>query len=294
MRYEGAVFRPPSEAYSLILQATLGCSQNTCTFCGMYKDKKYRERDLNEIKEDIRSARMHYGDVTRVFLADGDALALDTEKLLEILQELYTVFPHIDHLGIYASPKSILNKSPEELKTLKEHGLTIAYYGVETGDPELLKEVRKGFTRDEMVEAGKKVVASGIDLSVTLILGLAGSDREKSERHALHSAEVCSEINPQFLSALTLMLVPGTVMYRKAQRGEFVLPNPFEVLRELRTLVEGLYMKDPCVFRTNHASNYLPIKGTLPQDKAAILQALDMVLQKKDDRYLRPDYLRGL
>lgn len=294
MRYQGAVYRPPSEADSYILQATLGCSHNACTFCGMYKDKPYRERSIEEIKEDIRLARILYGNVTKVFIADGDALALATEKLVEILRFLKQTFSQLKHIGIYAGPGSILNKEREELKLLQENGLNIAYLGIESGDPQLLQEIRKGFDPESITAAGKAVIDAGIRLSATVILGLAGRDRLRSERHARLTAEVCSSINPHYLSALTLMLVPKTVLYQKAQRGEFQLPGPFEILEELKTMVEGLDLKEPCIFRTNHASNYLPIKGTLPQDKKSILDLLNLVLRQRNGGILRPDYLRGL
>lgn len=292
MRYEGNVYRPPSEARSYILQCTIGCSHNKCTFCGMYKDKKYRVRSLDEIKADIRMAKLYYGDLYKVFLADGDALAMDSGDLLQILKELYRQFPSLSHVGIYAGPGSILKKTDEELRALRAAGLTIAYLGVETGDERLLKEINKGVTGQEMVEAGRKVMRSGIKLSVTVLLGLAGKG-ERSQEHARETARICSEINPDFVAALTLMLVPGTVLHRRMMRGEFELPEPFEILQELKVLIENLEV-DNCEFRSNHASNYLPIKGTLRRDREKIVALLDGVLRSQDNRFLRPDYLRGL
>ncbi|NLU50007.1 MAG: radical SAM protein [Syntrophomonadaceae bacterium] len=292
MRYEGNVYRPPSEARSYILQCTIGCSHNKCTFCGMYKDKKYRVRSLDEIKADIRMAKLYYGDLYKVFLADGDALAMDSGDLLQILKELCRQFPSLSHVGIYAGPGSILKKTDEELRALRAAGLTIAYLGVETGDERLLKEINKGVTGQEMVEAGRKVMRSGIKLSVTVLLGLAGKG-ERSQEHARETARICSEINPDFVAALTLMLVPGTVLHRRMMRGEFELPEPFEILQELKVLIENLEV-DNCEFRSNHASNYLPIKGTLRRDREKIVALLDGVLRSQDNRFLRPDYLRGL
>ncbi|HHV75802.1 MAG TPA: radical SAM protein [Syntrophothermus lipocalidus] len=292
MRYEGSIYRPPSEARSYILQCTVGCSHNGCTFCGMYKDKKYRVRSLEEIKADIRMAKLYYGDLQKVFLADGDALAMQTDELLEILNYLYRLFPSLYHVGIYAGPQSILQKTEEELQMLKQAGLTIAYLGIETGDERLLKEINKGVTYEEMVEAGQKIVRSGIKLSATVLLGLAGPG-ERSAEHAAATARICNEINPDFLAALTLMVVPGTVLHRRVQQGKFKLLDPFEILEEMRILIEGLEV-DGCEFRSNHASNYLPIKGTLRRDKESILGLLDSILQKQDERFLRPEYMRGL
>ena len=292
MRYEGNVFRPPSEARSYILQCTVGCSHNRCTFCSMYKDKKYRVRDLAEIMADIRVAGGYYGDLYKVFLADGDALAMPTDDLLAILAELYRTFPSLKHVGIYASPDSILDKSLEDLKKLKEAGITMAYLGVETGDRKLLEDIRKGVTYEEMVEAGRKVREAGILLSVTIILGLAGRTPQAVE-HARNTARILNEINPDYIGALTLMLEPKTEMYRRLQRGEFELPNPFEVLDELRLIIQGLEVQGT-EFRSNHASNYLAIKGRLPADKQKILALINNIIDTNDRSYLRPEYMRGL
>lgn len=292
MRYEGSVFRPPSEARSYILQCTVGCSHNRCTFCSMYKDKKYRVRSQAEILADIRMAGEYYGDLYKVFLADGDALAMPTPDLLEIITTLYRTFPSLYHVGIYASPDSILGKEISELTELKAAGLTIAYLGVETGDPELLADIRKGVTYQEMVDAGKKIRQAGILLSVTIVLGLAGRT-PKALDHARNTAMILNEINPDYIGALTLILEPRTELYRRAQRGEFELPNPFEILDELRIIIEGLEVQDT-EFRSNHASNYLAIRGRLPGDKQKMLALIGSIIDKNDSSYLRPEYLRGL
>ena len=292
MRYEGNVFRPPSEARSYILQCTIGCSHNRCTFCAMYKDKKYRIRSLDEIKADIRMAKIYYGDLQKVFLADGDAMAMPCEDLLEILADLYRTFPSLRHVGIYAGPDSILAKEMSELTALKAAGLTIAYLGVETGDPQLLQDIRKGVDYDGMARAGRKIVSSGLELSAIVLLGLGGRG-EKSIEHARNTARICNDINPHYLAALTLMLVPGTELHRRAEKGEFELPDAFEILEEMKVLVEGLELSG-CEFRSNHASNYLPIKGRLPEDKGNLLAVINSIIEKGDTRYLRPDYLRGL
>lgn len=292
MRYEGNIYRPPSEARSYLLQCTVGCTHNRCTFCGMYKEKKFRVRGLDEIKADIRMARLYYGDLEKVFLCDGDALALETNDLLEILKELGNAFPSLRHIGVYASPNSILDKSLEDLRSLRDAGLNIAYLGVETGDPELLKDIRKGVTYEEMVEAGKKIRQAGVLLSVTVLLGLAGRT-PKAVDHALYTAKILNEINPDYIGALTLMIVPHTEMYKKVQKGDFELPGPFEILDEMRIMIENLDVQET-EFRSNHASNYLPIKGRFPRDKAKILQMIEQIIASNDKKYLRPDYMRAL
>ncbi|ADI01370.1 radical SAM protein [Syntrophothermus lipocalidus] len=292
MRYEGDIYRPPSEARSYILQCTIGCSHNGCTFCGSYKGKKYRVRSLEEIKTDIRMAKIFYGNVRKVFLADGDAMAMDTPDLLEVLEFLYSTFPSLYHVGIYAGPQSILRKSKDELRALRDAGLTIAYLGVETGDEELLQEINKGVTYDEMVEVGKRIVEAKIKLSVTVLLGLAGSG-ERAHAHAAGTARICNEIKPDYLAALTLIIVPGTVLHKKVQAGEFKVASPMDIIKEMRILIEGLEI-DGCEFRSNHASNYLPIKGRLQEDKQAMLAIVDYVLEKKNGSLLRPDSFRAL
>lgn len=292
MRYEGNVFRPPSEARSYILQCTVGCSHNRCTFCAMYKDKKYHVRSMEDIKADIRMASGYYGDLDKVFLADGDALAMDTADLLEIIDLLYKTFPSLKHVGIYASPDTILAKEMSELTALKAAGLTIAYLGVETGDPDLLKEIRKGVTYEQMLEAGRKIRRAGILLSVTILLGLAGRT-PKAVEHEKNTAKILNEMNPDYVGALTLMLAPNTQLYRLAQKGEFELPGPFEILDEMRILIENLELQGT-EFRSNHASNYLPIKGRFPEDKQKMLDLINDLIAKNDRKYLRPDYLRAL
>ncbi|MEA1960001.1 MAG: radical SAM protein [Bacillota bacterium] len=292
MRYEGNVFRPPSEGRSYILQCTVGCSHNRCTFCAMYKDKKYHVRSMEDIKTDIRMASEYYGDLKKVFLADGDALAMDCADLLEILNILYSTFPSLEHVGIYASPDTILEKEMSELTALKAAGLTIAYLGVETGDPDLLKDIRKGVDYDEMVEAGRKIRRAGILLSVTVLLGLAGRT-PKAVDHAKNTAKILNDMNPDYVGALTLMLVPHTELYRRMERGEFEVPGPFEVLDEMRLIIQDLEVQGT-EFRSNHASNYLPIKGRLPDDKQKMLDLINDIIAKNDRKYLRPDYMRAL
>ncbi len=292
MRYEGNIFRPFSEANSYLLQCTVGCSHNQCTFCSMYKDKKYRVRETAEIMEDIRMAKDSYGDVEKVFLCDGDAIAIETETLLSILHTLYATFPSLRHVGSYVGPQSTLAKSPEELSALRKAGLTKAYIGVETGDDELLRKVKKGVGYAEMLLAGQRLVESDINLSVMVLLGLAGPG-EASVRHALATARICNEMKPQYLAALTVTPVPGTVLYRQMQKGEFQLLDPFETLAEMKVIFENITM-DPLKFVGTHASNYLPIVGTLQKDKQKMIALVDNVLSSRDERLLRSDYQRGL
>ena len=292
MRYEGNIFRPFSEAASYLLQCTIGCSHNQCTFCGMYKDVKYRVRETAEILEDIRMAKDYYGDVEKVFLCDGDAIAIETDTLLTIIDTLYSTFPSLRHIGSYVGPQSTLTKSKEELRALREAGLTKAYIGVETGDDDLLRKIKKGVGYDEMLLAGRRLVEADINLSVMVLLGLAGPG-EASVRHALATARICNEMKPQYLAALTVTPVPGTVLYRQVQKGEFQLLDPFETLVEMKQIFENITM-DNLKFVGTHASNYLPITGTLQKDKQKMIALVDKVLAGRDERLLRPDHLRGL
>ena len=275
---EGMVFRPPSEARSLILRVTIGCAHNECTFCGMYRDVKFRVRPMTEIAALISQAARYYPDARRVFLADGDALVLKNDKLLEIMKMVTDAFPKLQRITCYGGPKDILRKTPEELEALKKAGLQIIYLGIESGDDEVLADCRKGATAEEMIAAGQRVVASGIKLSTMVILGLGG--REKSMQHALNSAKVVSAINPTMLSALTLMLQEGTPLRAAADRGEFHPLSPFELLQELRLMLENINVTSPCIFRSNHVSNFLPLAGTLPQDKEQLLIDTDTVLAR--------------
>jgi radical SAM superfamily enzyme YgiQ (UPF0313 family) len=291
MRYEGNIFRPFSEARSYLLQCTIGCSHNRCTFCGMYKDKKYRVRDLQEIKEDIRMARDHYGDLEKVFLCDGDAIAIDTEILLEILGELYRAFPSLRHVGSYVGPKSTLSKSMSELSALRAAGLTKAYLGVETGDEQLLKDINKGVGYDEMLLAGQNLVNCGINLSSMVLLGIGG--KKRSLEHALATARITNAMKPHYLAALTVTPVPGTVLYRHIKEGRFEMLDPYETLQEMKVIFENITI-DNLHFVGSHASNYLPIKGTLQKDKAEMIRTVEYVLNSRDSRYLRSEEMRGL
>ena len=289
MRYEGDIYRPPGEWKSYLLQTTIGCSNNTCTFCGMYLDKKFHIRPMADILEDIRMARAYYGDVERVFLCDGDAIIMRTQELLTILEALHRAFPSLQRVTTYAGPRSTLTKTPEELRTLREAGLTRAYLGVETGCDALLKQVKKGVDAAQMLEAGVRLREAGMDLWVMVILGLAGTG-EPSRRHMLDTAAMMNEMKPRHLSALTLTLDPGTELYRDYRAGRFHPITPRESLLEAKLLLENLTV-DPLHFTCNHASNYLPLKGGLPEDRDRFLAMLDRALAGEQE--LRPEWSRG-
>ena len=290
MEYEGIVIRPPSEAESLILQVTLGCSHNRCTFCPTYKGRRFRIKDLDTIKSEIDEVAP-YGPFRKVFLADGDALIIPQPKLLAILEYLQEKIRGLRRVGIYGNSKSILRKSVDELKALKNRKLAIVYLGVETGDPTLLEKVRKGASYEQMVEAGRRVKEAGITLSATVLLGLGGV--EHAQQHALATAKILSAIDPDFASALTLMVVPGTPIYEDMEAGRFQLPTPFQLLEELGTIVAHSHFSQ-CYFTSNHASNYLPIKARLPRDKKAVVNLIQQVVSSEDTSRLRPEFLRGL
>jgi len=292
LRYEGSIWRPPSEARSLILQATVGCSHNACIFCVSYKKKEYRVRGADEVKSDLDSLPDSYKRrVQRVFLADGNALAIPTDDLIDTLNILKPELPSLKRIGVYGYAKDVRDKSVDDLRRIKDAGLGIVYLGLETGDDELLRWSRKGVDSEENIKACRKIREVGIPLSLTIILGLGG--REQSEQHAHATARVLNEIDPEYVGALTLMTPPGTRINEMVQTQEFVPMSPMEILNELKVLVEGLDLSN-CVFRTNHASNYLPIRGTLNADKEAILKVLRNTITNEDTSKLRPSYLRGL
>ena len=289
MRYYGAVYRPPSEAYSLIVQVTYGCSHNTCAFCSMYKEKRFALRPLDEVLEDFRIARRTYRHVDKVFLADGDALVRKASELYTILDTIRELFPECERVTSYASPASIRIRTDEELRTLRAKGLTMVYMGLESGCDEVLKLMRKGHMSAEIIEMGQKVRRNGIALSVTAITGLGGP--ELLEQHAIETAKAFNAMNPEYIGMLTLMVEPGTPLYDWVRDGDFRLLTKPQVLRETRLLVENLDSPGS-VFRMNHASNYLVLKGTLNQDKEAMLRTIDAA--EHDLSRLRPEEWRGL
>ena len=303
------IIRPPSEHASYYLPLTSGCSNNTCAFCA-FSFTNLGVRDLKDIKSEIDAMSLYMNshvvqpgqpdivyailrrwDGRRVFLQDGDALVYPYPGLVEALQYLNGKFPAIERIASYATPQDILRRSIDELKALKALKLGILYMGVESGDDEVLGRIKKGATHAEMVEAAAKVREAGILLSVTVILGLGGV--QGSNRHALESARILTEMDPDYAGALTLTLIPGTPLYREWEKDEFELITPFDSLKELRTMVEHAVFSN-CFFSSMHASNYFAIRGSMPADKLKVLAQLDSILSKKDPALLRPEYLRGL
>ncbi len=283
------IFRPPSEAESLILQVTVGCSYNRCTFCGAYREKAFRIKRFEEVKEDIDEASVY--PIRRVFLADGDALILPQKELVQLLSYLRQKMKGLERVGIYANAKDILRKEVEELKTLRDLGLGIIYLGLESGDPKVLKRIKKNATVDQLIRAGRRVKETGILLSVTVILGLGGV--EGSETHARETGKVLSEMDPDYVGALSLMVVPGTPIEKEIEKGQLILPDPFGLIKELELMIEHSHFTH-CFFASNHASNYLPLRIRLPEEKEEALKRIREVLKRKDPALLRPEFLRAL
>lgn len=290
MKYDGMIIRPPSEAYSLLLQVTVGCSHNLCTFCETYKGKKFRIKNMEEIREDILEAS-RYRNVEKVFLCDGDALIIPQAKLTEIIRLIKTEIKGVARISTYGNAKSALKKTPEELQELRELGLTMVYLGVETGSEELLRKIHKGVTVAQTIEAGRRIKKAGMILSVTVILGLGGI--EQSTEHALDTAKVLTAIDPDYVGALTLMLIPGTPIYEDYMNGKLTQPDQFGFLKELSLIISHADFTD-CFFTANHASNYLPIRAKLPQEKDKIVDLINRIISGADKTVLRPEYLRAL
>lgn len=292
MRYEEPVYRPFSEANSFLLQCTIGCSHNKCTFCGMYKSKKFRIRTLEEIKADIDMAKEHYLNVEKVFLCDGDAISIDTEVLLEILAYLYKSFPVLRHVGSYVGPVSTLEKSFKELEMLRQAGLTKAYLGVESGDDKVLLNIKKGVNAAQMLEAGQKLVSADINLSSMVLLGIAQTG-DAAVEHALKTAEITNLMKPRYLAALTYTPVPNTFLHEKVIKGEFVLPDPFETIYEMKLIFENITI-DNLKFVGAHASNYLPVSGTLQKDREKMINQVNEILGSRDKSRIKSESARGL
>lgn len=289
MRYQGMVYRPPSEARSLIVQVTIGCAHNACTFCTMYKDKKFRVRKKDEVLEDFRIAYDTYGDnIRRIFLADGDALIVKTADLLDILHYIKELFPSVERITSYGTPGDILRKSKDELKALAKAGLGMVYMGAESGDEVTLKDINKGVTREEIIIAGQKLKRCNIQSSITLISGLGG--RARKVEHAVQSARLINEIKPDYVGFLTLMLDESTQIYQRISSGEMELLTPEEVVEEMRLFLSNVDSQGT-VFRANHASNYVILKGNLNEDINPMLAQLDAV--EEAGKY-RPERVRSL
>lgn len=273
--YDSPVFRPPSEAYSFILRLTRGCAHNKCTYCNMYRGVPFQVLTDEEIERQIQMARRYNGaGVRRVFLADGDALVLSTERLLKVLATLRRLFPNFERASSYAAPKDILRKSPEDLRKLQEAGLKLLYYGMESGDTKTLTDIKKGVDGPQSIEVGQRAIAAGMELSVMVILGIAG--REGSERHALATAAALSAIRPTYLGAISLMLYRGSELKEQFERGEFHPLPPAGLMEELLMMIEHLDLPESehCLFRSNHISNYVPLRATLPKEKPQLLRAI--------------------
>jgi radical SAM superfamily enzyme YgiQ (UPF0313 family) len=289
MHYEGNIIRPPSEANSILLQVTVGCSRNKCTFCGTYKGERFRIKSDAVIMEDIAFAAKYCQRQRRVFLCDGDALIIPQKRLLKILKEIENRLPWVTRVGLYANAKALNMKTAEELKELKSHGVGILYMGLETGDDVTLKKIKKGASSKDMIEMGTKAKQAGFKLSITVLLGIAGAQR--SQIHAVETGRVLSAIDPDYVGALSLMLIPGTPLYQDYKSGEFRLIEPHEMLAELRTMLAGTNLTRG-LFHANHASNYLPIRARLPKEKEATIRLIDAALAGKVP--LKPEYLRAL
>jgi radical SAM superfamily enzyme YgiQ (UPF0313 family) len=289
MHYEGNIIRPPSEANSILLQVTVGCSRNKCTFCGAYRGERFKIKSDAIIMADIAFAATHCRRQRRVFLCDGDALIIPQKRLLSILTEIRRQLPWVTRVGVYANAKSLKMKSLEELKELRENGIGIAYMGLETGDDATLKAINKGADAQTMIDMGQKARAAGIKLSITVLLGVAA--RERSQIHARETGRVLSAIDPEYVGALSLMLIPGTPLYDDYQAGRFELIEPDEMLAELRTMIAETHQTQG-LFHANHASNYLPIRARMPKDKEETLALIDAALEGKVG--LRPEWMRAL
>ena len=287
MRYEGSIYRPPSEAYSLLIQVTIGCSHNTCTFCTMFKDKKFRVRPIEEVFEDLEMARRAYPLVEKIFLCDGDALCLSNEKLMRILTRIAELFPECKRVSVYGTARDINRKSDEELKELLDAGMEMIYMGAESGSQAVLDKIHKDVTVREQIDAVKKAERVGIKMSVTFISGLAGL--EGWEDHAIATGKMITEMNASYASLLTLMLDPAAPIMKDIESGEMTLLTPEQVVGETYLLLENAMPKKSCVFRSNHASNYISLRGNLPEDRQRMLAQLKVAMENtgllKDERF---------
>jgi radical SAM superfamily enzyme YgiQ (UPF0313 family) len=300
MYYAEPVYRPPSEAYSLLVQATVGCSSaaaGRCYFCNStvfnqaIPEKKFRIRPTEDVLEDIEIGGRQYRGVDKIFLLDSNAMVIKTPELLRIARKCYETFPSLKQVACYACCEDILRKTDDELLELREAGLNLVFVGLESGDQEVLNLINKGVTVEDQIAAVVKTNKAGIQTSVTVILGLGG--KKLSEQHAINTGKAATKMNPSFFAALTLMVVPGTVLDNMVKKGEFELvTDPLDVMKEVELMIRNIDAPGPVVFRTNHASNYLPLKGTLPADKERLLKTIRNAV--RDPSILRAEYMRGL
>jgi radical SAM superfamily enzyme YgiQ (UPF0313 family) len=289
VRYLGDIARPPSEAYSLITQATVGCSGNTCCFCRMYKAKQFYIRPVEDVLEDLRRARACYRHIERIFIADGDAMIMPLQNWLKVLDYIKQHFPETTRVTCYATPRSVLLKKPDELAVLRGMGLEMVYIGLESGSNKVLKLMEKGNTAADIIEASKKLHAAGIKISVTAINGLGGLDL--LQEHAVETGRVLSAMKPHYIGLLTLMIEPPAPVCQMVDSGELKLLTPEEILGETRLILQNCDCEG-AVFRSNHASNYLPLAGTLNRDRDKLISMIDRALEGKTN--LRPEYFRAL
>ena len=286
MRYEGTVYRPPSEAESLLIQATIGCPHNKCTFCGMYQRKQFRIRSVADIKEDLLMARDHYGNkVQSIFFPDGNTILMKTDQLIEILNYAREMFPYLMRMTVYGSAKFLKLKTLKEFRLLKEAGLSRIHSGMESGDDEILRRIKKGFTAAEMIDNGLKVREAGIELSEYILIGIGGRDR--TQEHALESARVLNAFNPDFIRLRTYAPVKRTPLYEDLQQGKFHLLNPHEALKETRLLIANL--EGPSELFSDHVSNFAWVNGNIPSDKPTMLETLDRLLTVPENEFNQPD-----
>lgn len=291
MRYEGTIYRPPSEANSLLIQATIGCPHNKCTFCAMYKNTKFRLRPVKEIKADLWMARDYYGNGIRsIFFPDGNTIIMKTDDLVEIFTFARTLFPHLKRITVYGSARYVIKKSLSDLIRLREAGLARIHMGMESGDDVTLTRIKKGVTSQEIIEAGLRVREAGIELSEYYLVGAGGLAR--TFEHAVESARVLSAISPEFIRLRTLVPIPGTPLYEEYRKGDFLLLSPHQALREIRLFVENLEAADSMVL-SDHVSNYCNVNGMVPKDKQAMLDLIDEYLNIEEENF-RPPHLSVL
>ena len=287
--YDMPLYRPPSEANSLIIQATLGCSHNKCSFCSMYKGKKFTIKPLEQIKEEILEFRKIYTYVQRIFIADGDALIIPMNDLRELLKFIKNTFKECTRVTMYASPKSIRLKTIDELRELKNLGLEMVYMGIESGNEDILKDINKGATRDEIIQAGKKIKESDIKLSATIISGIGG--KEKTNLHAKDTGSIISIIKPNYVGVLSLMIEKNTKIEEKVKNGELEILSSFEILKEIKEILKNINTDEKIIFRSNHASNYVSLKGNLPIDKDRLIEDIDWCIENS---YIKNEKNRSL
>ncbi len=289
MHYEGMMIRPPSEANSILLQVTLGCSHNKCTFCGTFRDKRFNIKKDDVIFEDIEFAREYCKRQNRLFICDGDALIVPQKRLVKILKQIKNRIPWVERVGLYANTKGIGMKTDDQLKEIKELGVSLVYMGLESGDDQILKQICKGADSAKMIKMGKRIKKAGMQLSVTVLVGLG--QRQRSQQHAMETGRVLTAIDPDFVGALSLMLVPGTELNDKYEQGEFELLKPDEMLEELGVMISSTNLSNG-LFHANHASNYLPIRAKLPKEKEETLELISQALKGKIE--LKPEFMRAL